>query len=407
VTERRIPRAISVLVGTAAAIVVLAGIRETSSIVGPVVLAMVLVIAVSPVREWLTRRRAPLWVIVAVPLALVIVFLLGMVAVLTVSVAQLVALIPTYSNELEALTADLQRRAAALGYGSAEINQAIESLDPGQILQVAQQFLSGLLGVVSSLFLIVVLLLAMSLDAPRFARTLAGMGGNRPRMLEALTSFTFRVRRYLIVSTFFGAICAVLDVGALYLLGVPLPLLWGVLALITNYIPNIGFVIGLVPPALLGLLEGGPRTMILVIVAYMAINVVIQSFIQPKFLGDAVGLSTTATFLSLILWTFVLGPLGALLAIPLSLLTRALLVDSDPAAGWAAGLISSAGPAETAPPATSGPGGDRPTTPAPPGEPGPSTGTGSASGPGPEAAPPAGSGSASRPAPPAETDSSG
>ena len=76
--------------------------------------------------------------------------------------------------------------------------------------------------------------------------------------------------------------------------------------------------------------------MILVIVAYVAINVVIQSFIQPKFLGDAVGLSTTVTFLSLILWAFVLGPLGALLAIPLSLLTRALLVDSDPGAEWAA-----------------------------------------------------------------------
>ncbi|MEV5408487.1 AI-2E family transporter [Thermopolyspora sp. NPDC052614] len=352
-TEQRIPRALSVLVGVAAAIVVLAGVRETSSIVGPVVLALVLVIAVSPVREWLTRRRAPTWVIVAVPLALVIVFLLGMVAVLTVSVAQLAALIPTYSDQLDRLVADAQALATRLGYGNAEINRALESLDPGQLLQLAQQFLSGLLGVLSSLFLIVVLLLAMSLDAPVFARALAGLGGNRPRLIEALTNFTYRVRRYLIVSTIFGIICAVLDIGALYLLGVPLPLLWGVLALITNYIPNIGFIIGLVPPALLGLLEGGPRTMILAIVAYMAINVVIQSFIQPKFLGDAVGLSTTVTFLSLILWTFVLGPLGALLAIPLSLFTRALLVDSDPAALWAGALISGESPAEVAgPPVT-------------------------------------------------------
>src|SRR5690606_9677554 len=133
---------------------------------------------------------------------------------------------------------------------------------------------------------------------------------------------------------------AALDVGALVLLDVPLPLLWGVLALITIYIPNIGFIIGLVPPALLGLLDGGVRTMVLVIIAYSAINVVTQSFILPKFLGDAVGLSTTVTLLSLIVWTFVLGPLGAILAIPLSLLTRALLIDSDPSATWAAALIS-------------------------------------------------------------------
>ena len=345
--EQRIPRALSVLLGTAAAIVVLAGIREISSIVGPVVLALVLVIAVSPVREWLTGRKAPMWIIVAVPLALVIVFLLGMVAVLSLSIAQLALLIPTYSAQLNRLVADAQRWAASLGYGSAEINRALESLDPGQLLQLAQQLLSGLVGVLSSLFLIVVLLLAMSLDAPKFARVLTNAGTERSSLIAALATFAQKVRRYLLVSTVFGLICAVLDVAALYLLSVPLPLLWGILALITNYIPNIGFIIGLVPPALLGLLDGGPRTMVLVIIAYVAINVVIQSFIQPKFLGDAVGLSTTVTFLSLILWAFVLGPLGALLAIPLSLLTRALLVDSGPGARWTAMLLSGEPPRPT------------------------------------------------------------
>jgi predicted PurR-regulated permease PerM len=125
---------------------------------------------------------------------------------------------------------------------------------------------------------------------------------------------------------------------------VPLPLLWGVLALIANYIPNIGFIIGLLPPAMLALLDGGVKTMLLVIAAYILINVVTQSFIMPKFLGDAVGLSTTMTFLSLIVWTFVLGPLGAILAIPLSLLTRALLIDSDPSATWAQALVSGKSP---------------------------------------------------------------
>lgn len=99
--------------------------------------------------------------------------------------------------------------------------------------------------------------------------------------------------------------------------------------------------------------------MLFVIVAYILINFVVQSLIQPKFLGDAVGLSTTVTFLSLILWTFLLGPLGALLAIPLSLLTRALLIDSDPDGGWAAALVSGDVP-DDGHPATGGkPDGDR------------------------------------------------
>ncbi|MFD0855128.1 AI-2E family transporter, partial [Actinomadura adrarensis] len=135
---------------------------------------------------------------------------------------------------------------------------------------------------------------------------------------------------------------AALDTAVLYAFGVPLPLLWGLLAFLTNYIPNIGFVIGLAPPAVLGLLDGGLGTMIWIIVAYSLINFVLQSLVQPKFLGDAVGLSFTMVSIALIAWAWVLGPLGAILAIPLSTLARALLLDLDPSKRWLNGLLSSA-----------------------------------------------------------------
>ena len=147
------------------------------------------------------------------------------------------------------------------------------------------------------------------------------------------------MRRYIVVSTLFGLVVALLDVGLLYWLGIPLPWLWGLLAFITNYIPNIGFIIGLVPPAVLALLEGGPGLMLTVIAIYCVLNLVIQSLIQPKIVGDAVGLSPTLSFLSLVFWTWVIGPLGAVLAVPLSLLVRAVLVDADPASRWLAPLV--------------------------------------------------------------------
>ncbi|WP_327086747.1 AI-2E family transporter [Nonomuraea sp. NBC_01738] len=347
-SERSVPRAVVVLLGTAAGMISLFGLREVASILGPVVLALVLVIAVSPVRAWLGRKGMPGWLQVALPFLIVVLVLLSMVAILTVSVTQLATLLPTYARQFQDLIHEAQRLAAGFGIGNEQLNKALQSFDPGKILALAQGLLSSLLGVLSSLFLIVVLLLAMCLDAPITSRIIAAGHSERPGMVAALSTFATKTRRYLIVSTVFGIICAALDVGALYLLSVPLPLLWGVLALITNYIPNIGFILGLIPPAILALLDSGPKQMILVIIAYCAINVVIQSSIQPKFLGDAVGLSTTMTFLSLIVWAFVLGPLGALLAIPLSLLTRALLIDSDPSAKWAAALISGEMPAETA-----------------------------------------------------------
>jgi AI-2 transport protein TqsA len=99
-------------------------------------------------------------------------------------------------------------------------------------------------------------------------------------------------------------------------------------------------VLGLVPPALLALLQGGVRQALLVIVAYSVINLVVQSLVQLKVVGDAVGLSVTLTFLSLVFWSYVIGPLGALLAVPLSLFVKALLVDADPASRWLDPLIA-------------------------------------------------------------------
>ena len=168
---------------------------------------------------------------------------------------------------------------------------------------------------------------------------IASIAADRPRIAEALGHFAWGTRQYLLVTTVFGLIVAVLDTIALAILGIPLAITWGLLSFITNYIPNIGFILGVIPPALLGLLTGGPKLMVIVIVVYCVLNTVIQSVIQPRFIGDAVGLSVTVTFVVLFFWSWLLGPLGAILAIPLTLLAKALLVDIDPQAKWADALL--------------------------------------------------------------------
>jgi len=104
-----------------------------------------------------------------------------------------------------------------------------------------------------------------------------------------------------------------------------------------------------VPPAILALLAGGPQLMVIVIIVYCAINFVVQSIIQPRFIGDAVGLSVTVTFLALVFWAWLIGPLGAILAIPLTLLAKAVLVDVDPHAGWADALLRASATKPAAP----------------------------------------------------------
>jgi predicted PurR-regulated permease PerM len=154
-----------------------------------------------------------------------------------------------------------------------------------------------------------------------------------------MTLFTQGTRSYLLVSTVFGGIVAVGDWIALAIIGVPAAGLWGLLAFITNYVPNIGFVLGVVPPAILGLLAGGWGELVAIVVVYSLLNFVVQTLIQPRFVGDSVGLSMTVTFIALLFWGWVMGALGALLAIPLTLLVKALLVDVDPRGHWLDALL--------------------------------------------------------------------
>ncbi|MGH3464107.1 MAG: AI-2E family transporter [Kribbellaceae bacterium] len=335
-----LPRGVIVLLGLGGGVLAAAGMRGVADLLAPVFLALILTIAVSPVRAILLRRGAPRWTATIAVLIVVYAILLALAGSLALSVARLATLLPTYEDDFTNLVDNARGWLSDRGIGSSEIETALEQVNLGSLLGVLENWLSGLLGAFSTFAFVVVTLLFMALDGGQFPQRLRVIGQARPEVATALASFAHGTVRYLLVSTIFGLIVASIDVAVLYALGIPLPLLWGLLAFITNYIPNIGFVIGVIPPALLGLLDGGVSTMLWVIVSYCVINFVIQSVIQPKVVGDAVGLSTTLTFLSLVFWTWVLGPLGAVLAIPLSLLVKALLVDVDPSTQWLDGLLA-------------------------------------------------------------------
>jgi AI-2 transport protein TqsA len=335
-----LPRALLVLLGGAGAVVMTAGLRSAAGIVGPAFLALTIAITIHPLLAWLRRRRVPGWLAVALTMLVAYAALLALAAALVLAVARLATLLPGYQSQFTSLLDQTTGWLAEMGVTQEQLNTAVRQFDLNSLVGVLQQLLTGVAGVVSDLGFILVLLFFLIIDSSTLPQRLGAAAAQRPQLVEALTSFARATRQYIVVSTVFGVLVALVDVAALYWLDVPLPWLWGLLAFITNYIPNIGFVLGLIPPALLALLQGGVRQAVLVIVAYSVINLVIQSLIQPKVVGDTVGLSITLTFLSLVFWTFVIGPLGALLAVPLSLLTKALLVDADPASRWLNLLIA-------------------------------------------------------------------
>jgi predicted PurR-regulated permease PerM len=329
-----LPRWLLLLLGGASATVAVAGLREISWLVAPVLLALVVVIALAPVQTWLMRAGWPRWASATVLLVLVWTVLLGFVGLLVLSVAQLAALLPGYTGRAESLINGVVRDLNNAGVVSGQLSDLVNNFDYTQLVGVATGLLSRLTAAASTLLLLLSALVFLAIESGGFGRRLALVAAERPHLPIALGLFARGTRSYLLVSTVFGAIVAVGDAIGLAMLGVPAAVLWGVLSFITNYVPNIGFVLGLIPPALLGLLAGGWGELIAIVVLYSVLNFVVQTLVQPRFVGDSVGLSMTVTFIALLFWGWVMGALGALLAIPLTLLVKAMLVDVDPRGHW-------------------------------------------------------------------------
>ena len=330
------------LVGVAALVIAVFGLRETASILMPAFLAVNLVIAGMPLQRLLAKFMPG--VLASIGLLLVLYALLAaFVASLVWSVWVAAEEIPRYQDRFTQLYDDTIMWLGDFGLSEDQIRESLGNVQPDQIVGYVQTAAGSLSSLGTMLAILVVAIFFLCFDIPGLGTRWDRVTAMRPRVAESLEEFSHGIRRYWIVSTAFGLVVAAMDWVALIILGVPLAGVWAVLAFITNYIPNIGFVLGLVPPALFALLIGGPSTALWVVVIYSVINLVMQSFIQPKFTGDTVGLTPTMTFLSLAFWSLVAGALGAILAVPLTLAFKALFIDTDPRMGWFSTFMVSTG----------------------------------------------------------------
>ena len=325
------PRA---LVALAAAFVLLAGLWWARGFVGPLALAAVVVIIVHPLRFGLERRGWPRGAATTVVVLAGWLVLALIAALIAFAVARFATMVADYGPELRSAVDDVRSWLASAGLDSAATDAASRALDPQQLLSAVTSLGSSAVAVAGALFLVFAYVLFMAADGARYSTASSVFGRERGPAIGRAESYTRGVRRYYVVNATFGAVVAVLDGIALWLLGVPAPVVWAILAFVTNFVPNIGFVLGLIPPAVLALVVGGWPMMLAVIAIYCVVNVVLQVLVQPKVVSDAVDLSLTLSFASVTFWTFVLGPLGAILSIPLTLLVRALLLEPDPSSGW-------------------------------------------------------------------------
>lgn len=335
-----VPRVTVALLTLTGAVGVLFGLREYASIVAPLMLTANLFIAAFPIQTWLIRLGVPR-VLAQTALALTVFAILGVFFYsLSWSIVALIAELPRYQAQFWSLYQEIVQLLTQFGVTEAQVLDQLSQVSPANFASILRGALGQVTGFLTVIVVLVTMIFMMVIDAGTFAARDGVLQRHQPLVWHSVADFVVGVRRYWVVSTVFGLIVAVIDTIGLMVLDVPLPIVWGILAFLTNYLPNVGFIIGLVPPALMALLANGPVTALIVVVFYSVVNFVIQSIIQPKFNGDAVGVTATVALLSLLLWSSVLGAMGALLALPMTLLAKALLVDHDPQLRWLNAFIS-------------------------------------------------------------------
>jgi predicted PurR-regulated permease PerM len=329
-----LPRSAIILLTLACAAVVAFGLAAMRGIVIPVFFAFILTLCVHPLRRWMQGRGVPRGIATGTTIAAVFALLIAFATILVASLAQFSALLPQYSSELAELGASITALLESVGFGPEQTQAVLQGFTPGRLISFIGGVLGNITSIVGSLVVILTMLILMGVDGSRMPAVLTHLNYHRPDMVTAFNDFGHGVRRYMVATTVLGVAQGLFNWLLLTILQVPGALLWGLLSFICSFIPNIGYFIAIVPPLFFGFLTGGWPTVAAVIVIYGGINTVIQSIIQPKYVGNAVALSETITFASVLFWAVILGPVGAVLAVPLTLLSRTILLDSDPAIAW-------------------------------------------------------------------------
>lgn len=329
-------RFLFLLLGVASVFVIIWGIRSSAYIINPILLALVITMTVAPLPARLKQRGIPGWLSLVLTIAVVVGGLLLVLAFSAYAVGKLATAIPelvaSASEQQAAALNQTQQGLAAVGLSLAQIIQ------PEQVAVVGLKVVEIVGRSIFQIFIVLLIfgfMLSAAIAMPRIGRL--GLDPDRP-IVERATRFTGDIRRYVSIMTLVNFLVGLGDTVILLIIGVDFAVLWGLLAWVLGYIPSVGFWLALVPPVLLAYAEFGIGTALIVFVAYVLINGGVQNLLQPKLMGEGLKISPVVVFISVFVWAWLLGGIGAILAVPLTLLIMEVLDLFSPSS-WLVSLM--------------------------------------------------------------------
>ena len=324
----------------AAIVLILIGVlalKATADLVVPVMFGLFLALVTAPLVGTIERRGVRHSLALTIAVSLLVVVVLAVAGVIAFSVGELVARMPGYEDRLTTLADEARELLAQFGI-VADPNAIPELASPGTLLALVRPVAAAVSDATIAIFILAATMVFALTGAASLRTRAAAAFGEEHAIFDGVTRFGTDLRRYLVVRAQLGLFAAVLVFIMLLVLKVPLPALWAFLTFAAAFIPTIGTLIALVPPTILALLETGPVTALLVVAGYTLINVAQDYLLQPRMMGTELNLTALVVFLSVVVWAWILGASGALLAVPLTVGLVAIL-DASPSTRGIAALM--------------------------------------------------------------------
>ncbi len=335
-----------ILLYIAAFVIVVAGMQAAKPIIIPFLLSIFIAIISAPPLFWLENRGLHRSLAMVVVITGVITVVLGLGALVGSSLKNFSADLPLYQERLTQQMVHLKEWVESLGF-EVSLDALTTAFDPATAMKLAAQTLNGLGGALGNAFLILLTVVFILFETSSFPRKLRIALDNREDALEPFQKFTSTVKSYLAIKSMASLLTAILIVIWLSIIGVDYPLLWGLLAFMLNFVPNIGSIIAAIPVVLLALVQLGTGAAIATAIGFLVINIIVGNILEPRFMGRGLGLSPLVVFLSLVFWGWILGPVGMFLSVPLTMTVK-IALDSRDETHWLAVLLGTAESEEAA-----------------------------------------------------------
>ena len=334
------------LISLATLVIIIYGINQAQSIIALFLVSAFLALIGTPPVLWLERKHIPNFVAVMIVMAGTIALLLIVAGVLGASLSTFSDALPVYQRRLHEQLLELK---AFLAHNDIVITEKalFAYLNPGAVMSLTAGLLTAM-DLAPNILLILLTVTFVLLEASSFPTKLRSVLGDPQLAFPQVTAFVNDIRRYMVIKTIISLIAGVTLGLWLYILGVDYAILWGFLAFLLHYVPNLGALMAAIPAVLLAFLELGMGPAALVAAGYLVVGFTLGNVVEPRLMGRKLGLSTLIVFLSVLFWGALLGPIGVILCIPLTMSLK-FGFESNESTRWIAVLLGSEKPPQSIP----------------------------------------------------------